>query len=802
MVERLPRFQRQRADLITPRIDFLSAAQAEARGYQNMADAVGRMSQFAFEKAGESAQAAGIERGAKEAPEVLQELMGKDPAFMTIREKAAYETATKVMGAQVEADARLQLQQVALQAEREQLDPESTAARLNDVIDGFASSFNVLSPTTQAQLKLNLGSVRDSLYLQQSSRYLKEQDAIQTQKFDSTVADYVRTTERLGRQGVQTEVLEQNLNSLFDFMLSAGYSPEEAGRQSLLARGRFHEVRLQGEFDDLETLGQRQAFVAELERQQEAGGELVEGLDGDTVTSKRNRFLAVINAEVKEMEGLARDLAGDFEDEVGDVVSKGYSPDAETQRRFVQRASQLKAAGLDVSEFERAFAKTNRDADFNAYLNGLGEPQVRALEQELSLRVRDGATEQEVEKYELVRKHANRIEEENRKDPVAWGQATGQIGRENMVAAMVSDPQGFRQIAQQRKRQARTYDENNNLKGEPRYLSNDEVNQFIDGFRDGDLNAKMLIMGGIVDGFGDAAPDVFAQISEKDGAAVMAHVGGLMISGSDRTTVRAAVEGMGIIERGEAPKGITTETSNKNAQRNDFFAESALAADLGVQASIIATADAIYEGQNRGRTDFDEEKYRVALQLASGRAVVNGVEYGGMAEFNGRKIIVPNNFEVSGNDATGISDLLQKATADEFVMASTTKMLPQAQNNQDIGYERLQRGMVLESVGDGIYAVNIIEGGFEKSFDDGTGRAYTIDIQELKRIVDARPASGIEPGLASGEEVTPAASQRELGAVEKAQMSVWGVTVREDNPEKSRRDLREAKAKARGKVGD
>lgn len=794
MVERLPRFQRRRADLITPRIDFLSSAQAEARGYENMAAAVERMSEFAYEKAAESARAAGVERGTKEAPEVLRELMGKDPAFMSIREKAAYETATKVFGAQVEADARLQMQEVALQAERERLDPESTATRLNDVIDGFASSVNALSPATQAQLKLNLGSVRDSLYLQQSSRYLKEQDAIQTQKFDSTVADYVRTTERLGRQGVQTEVLDQNLNSLFDFMLSAGYSPEEAGRQSLLARGRFHEARLQGEFDDLETLGQRQAFIAELDRQQKSGGELVEGLDADAVASKRNRFVSVINAEIKEMEGLAKDLASDFEDEVGDVVAKGYSPDAETLQRFNKTAEQLRAAGLDVSQFDRALAKTSRDADFNAYLNSLGEPEVRALEQELSLRVRDGATEQELERYELVRKHANRIEEENRKDPVAWGQATGQIGRENMVAAVVSDPQGFRQIAQQRKRQARTYDESNNLKGETRYLSNDEVNRFIEGFSSGDLNTKMLIMGGIVDGFGDAAPDVFAQISEKDGAAVMAHVGGLMISGSDTTTVRAAVEGMELIERKEVPQ-ISTEMSDKKVQRNEFFAESALAADLGVQASIIATADAIYEGQNRNRTEFDAEAYQRALQLASGRTVVNGVEYGGMAELNGRKIIVPNNFEVSGNDAVGISELLQKATPDEFAMASTTKMLPQAQNNQEIGYERLQRGMVLESVGDGIYAVNLIENGFEKSFDDGMGRAYTINIQELKQIIDARPTSGIEPGLLEGEIPTPAATQKELTAIEKAKMSAYGVPILEDNPEESRRILREERGR-------
>jgi len=103
--------------------------------------------------------------------------------------------------------------------------------------------------------------------------------------------------------------------------------------------------------------------------------------------------------------------------------------------------------------------------------------------------------------------------------------------------------------------------------------------------------------------------------------------------------------------------------------------------------------------------------------------------------------------------------------------------------------------MVLESVGDGIYAVNLIEGGFEKSFDDGMGRAYTIDIQELKQIIDARPTSGIEPGLLEGETPTPAATQKELTAIEKAKMSAYGVPILEDNPEESRRILREERGR-------
>ena len=53
-----------------------------------------------------------------------------------------------------------------------------------------------------------------------------------------------------------------------------------------------------------------------------------------------------------------------------------------------------------------------------------------------------------------------------------------------------------------------------------------------------------------------------------------------------------------------------------------------------------------------------------------------------------------------------------------------------------------------------------------------------------------------------GEEVTAAASQRKLKLGEIVSMSAYDVPIIEDNPEESRRLLREAKAKAFGKAGD
>jgi hypothetical protein len=784
MVERLPRFQRQRADLIAPRIDFLSAAQAEARGYENMADAVGRMSQFAFEKAGESAQAAGIERGAKEAPEVLQELMGKDPAFMTIREKAAYETATKVMGAQVEADARLAMQEILIQAEAENAAPEVISDRLNDAVDGFSISLRGLSPEAEAQVKLRLSSMRDTSYLQASERFLKNEQEKQTAKFSNTVASYMRTIEQSGAADVRPEVLEQQIASLADFMESAGFSPAAIARDELRARSRFHRMRVDAEFSRLETPAQRKAFVAELDRQKRTGGELVEGLDADSVDAMVTGFSAAIRSDAAAAKRLVTDLSSVVEKNITKLTDKGYYPDPSVVSAVETQADKLEASGADVSEIRLALAVSDRRAEYNKALNGVGIDDLRAEERRLKQALEEnGATEEEFFKYELIKKRVNTVQEELKADPINWFQSTGQVADTNLIQAIGSgDPDSLVVAVRDR---VVSVDENwarNNLPGRPEYLNKDEAVALTNFFDRASVDGQIVVLGDITDAFGTNASQVFAQVSGK--SPLMAHLGGLVVMGSDPSVVRSALDGSALLKAGVAvPEG---EKADKDKTRLAFFADSGLDKLPSVRAGIRETAEAIYSGIAAGRTEFDRDKYEEALEMAAGQQVLGGTKMGGFAEFNNKKVIVPTFLETDG----GLEELIEGATPDELAIAMGG-LLPLAQDNEEIGHERLLADMSLYSIGDGVYQVYLSQGGADRPLIGPTGGVATLNVYELREITSNRPVP-LEPGLMGGELPTPATTEKALTLNEKMSMGVMGVTVT-DSPEADRAELRKAK---------
>jgi len=726
MAERFPRFERQRTGLATPRVDFVSAGQAEARVYQGLSDAIGRMSQFVFERAGESAAAAGAQEGALESTEVLKRSLGQDPALMTIYEKSAYQAATKALSSEVEAKARLQMQEIALQAEREQLTPEDTASRLNDVIDGFSSSFNILSPEIQARLKTTLGSVRDSHYLSQTNEYLKAQDTQRRAEAAYGVADYKRTIERLGRQGVSEDILNANIDMLRTYMEGARYLPADIAKEEIDVRNKFHSARLDGAFDDLETLDERRKFLVELQRQQEKGGFLVEGLDDNVIERKISIFASQIKAELNDLKSQGKDLLSDWNKFSDKTVSQGYVPDETTTNRFLAQRDKLAAAGVDVSEFDKKFAKTQTAADFNKVLNGMGIPDLEALRKGYAAAARkDGAIPEEIDRLNAVEKRLSFMREELKRDPVGAGQFIGRIEDINLAETLVLKPDEFGDKFGQRISQVKAFSRQNNIEGPYSYLNDDEVTRFTNAFKDGDVELRMRLIGNLAESAGPQAPEVFAQISEKD--PTIAHIGGLMVAGSGPSTVRAAVIGQGIIDAGEAPK-ITGESTDKASAINNLFATGIF--PVGIKSSISATADAIYESIAANRTQFDTKKYAQAIQLAAGQITVKGKTYGGIAYFNNRPIIVPNNFMVDGEDASELQDLFKDASSEDWI--KTVGALPMAQNGQVIGIDRLKNNLILQSIGDGIFAVGLREGGRDQYFDNGSGKMYLINIQDFR----------------------------------------------------------------------
>lgn len=786
MAERLPRFERQRADLITPRIDFASAGAAQSRALQGMSRALDRMSDYAFEKAGESAQAAGIARGAKEAPDVIREMSGKDPAFMTIEQQAAYQTATKVVGAQVEADARLAMQEILIQAKAENASPEVISDRLNDAVDGFSTSLRGLSPETEVQVKQRLSSMRDTSYLRASELFLKNEQEIQTAKFSNTVADYVRTIEQSGAADARPEFLEQQITSLEDFMQSAGFSPAAIAQNELRARSRFHRMRVDTEFSRLTTPDQRKAFVTELDRQKRTGGELVEGLDADTVDTMVTGFGAAIRSDAAAAKRLVTDLSSVVENNITKVTDKGYYPDAAVVNAIEAQADKLEAGGADVSEIRLALAVADRRAEYNKALNGVGIDDLRAEERRLNQELsQDGATEEELFQHELVKKRVNTVQEELKADPVNWFQSTGQVTDKNLIQAIGGgDPNELAVAVRDR---VVAVDENwarNNLPGRPEYLNKDEAVALTNFFDRASVDGQIVVLGDVTEAFGVNASQVFGQISGE--SPLMAHLGGLVVMGSDPSVVRSALDGVALLKAGVvAPSGEKTE---KDAARLAFFSDSGLDKLPSVRAGIRETAEAIYAGSASGRAAFDPDRYEEALQMAAGQQTLGGTPMGGLAEFAGGRVIVPPFLETDG----GLEDLIEGATPDELAIAMGG-LLPLAQDNQEIGHERLLDNMRLYSVGDGVYQVYISQGKSDRPLIGPTGGVATLNVYELREITSNRPVL-LEPGLMDGELPTPATTEKALTLSERMSMGVMGIGIT-DSPEADRAALRKAKAR-------
>lgn len=143
----------------------------------------------------------------------------------------------------------------------------------------------------------------------------------------------------------------------------------------------------------------------------------------------------------------------------------------------------------------------------------------------------------------------------------------------------------------------------------------------------------------LVEGFGNAAPDVFKQLQEKD--QFLAHIGGLSIvsEGRPNKAIDLAIEGYLLnkqdnidIKVNDADKRMTL------SKYKDVFPE-----NKETFNNIVGTADNIYaalyyntSGKYKTKI-FDKNLYDKAMKMAIGQ---NG-DYGGVAEYNGKMVHVP-----------------------------------------------------------------------------------------------------------------------------------------------------------------
>jgi hypothetical protein len=188
MVDRLPRYRREGRDLITPRIDYAGAGAAEARGYQQMSQALDRLSSYAFKEAEIYATEQGEKYGTTNPPTKQQiedaRRAGEDAESVlpgdsfTAFGRAARKSALESLATNMEIDAANELSRLRVEAESQGIPLNQFKTNLDAMIDGYSSALSAVSPSAANAFRASMAARTNSAYMARSAQIEKDAEKV------------------------------------------------------------------------------------------------------------------------------------------------------------------------------------------------------------------------------------------------------------------------------------------------------------------------------------------------------------------------------------------------------------------------------------------------------------------------------------------------------------------------------------------------------------------------------------------------------------------------------------------------
>jgi hypothetical protein len=177
---------------------------------------------------------------------------------------------------------------------------------------------------------------------------------------------------------------------------------------------------------------------------------------------------------------------------------------------------------------------------------------------------------------------------------------------------------------------------------ETKYLTKAEATQITAEFGRIDNAEELRYFSQIlVEGFGNAAPDIFAELQEKDN--FLAHIGGLSIVSNgaglkENKAIDLAIEGYLLNKN----KNLDIKVKDSDiqiikAEFKDIFPDNKTTFDAVVGTANNIYATLFYNSPQYKNGVFQKNLYRQAMEMAIGK---NG-DYGGVATYNNKKVHVP-----------------------------------------------------------------------------------------------------------------------------------------------------------------
>lgn len=303
----------QRAAIAVPRAPEQAALREQQRQLLGVSQAADRVVQFALKQERQQAELAGEHAGATAPEQTLQQFSDRDP--FTVYERSAYDAAVRVSSARISTDALMAMREAHFEAVRDNQPPEELASRLASITAGFGEALEAVSPAARAELENRLRGQTQSLFLDHSEKWMREEakanQAFQVRLFD----EYSEIALNWGRnpdgfsaqldpdaeyQGPATPDagLEAMLLDYEQQQLALGRSAGEAASDVIKLRTIAHIQRVRSEFANADD---KADYLARFEQSLNEGGQLTRGLKGEKGQSLSREMVVEVNQLQSEL---------------------------------------------------------------------------------------------------------------------------------------------------------------------------------------------------------------------------------------------------------------------------------------------------------------------------------------------------------------------------------------------------------------------------------------------------------------------------------------------------------------------
>jgi hypothetical protein len=649
----LPRYRRDGLlSAVSPGFEGVGLREA-ARASETLTRAMDRVSQMAFQVAGEQAKIEGIEYGAANAPtiqqlreakergESLEDLLPGDT--FSVFGQNARSAALDYINTSVQTEARKSIADLSLQFEKGLVDLPTMQEQLATIEDTYSGIIQEFSPSEAAKFRAQISLTGNSVYLAASKKQIAEAKKDNDTRMQMGVDMMIDSVDAFVEAGNLTNdsgeviTVDDRLEVLRKEIEKFGDQTTPATKRSMLSRFDAKVVDAQknavvAQFEDLETLEERQAFADNFQEQT--------GFEFDPVDARsiRKSFEADIAAEIRVNEAALKEtrkaIKGTTKSATS-ILTKGGDPGAE---RVAEIVSQAEASGdedllRDAQELTvlrsavlpmRKMPPMSLEAEINAMRQGIDGIGEEGIDTELETKIIDAAEK-------LLTNMSTNAE----KDPLSLGAEVGHIKLEPLD---LSSAQAMADSINARSDDALRVASIYNV--EPKYLTEQEAAALST-----QINKMTPIeKAGFAMAMQDAPNGLFAQLSEK-GAKVFAMATAI----GDPQIAEQIFDGELRIKEKLVNVAVRADVVKFATEENIFSVYGA-----EDSATIIDAALAHYASTTTSPEAFDKDEFKDSLMAVTG----------GIASVNGSYVELPRN--VDEDKFEGFMDRFPSELVDHF----------------------------------------------------------------------------------------------------------------------------------------